>query len=110
MLNIPPKDNKNQSINKVCNSVNCFFLNEYLSDVDYDINSPRSNECVYCSYNYDNLCEIKRFILCELEKNNTSRRQMFKQKLFALIYAIFLFSMFCVSLLYFFFKTRFIVK
>ncbi len=62
----------------------CYFANEYLqSYIDDDMSDENRKRiakhlknCPYCTYDYENMCEMRKKVRFELEKSNKSRKIM----------------------------------
>ena len=69
---------------RVCNSVNCFYSNEYLGHEDNDL-SDSPYECRFCAYDFNNLCQRRRFLKCELMQKQKNMKNFMSQNTYAAI-------------------------
>ena len=73
-MNFSSKIADNYNKQRICNAINCYYSNEYMSEADYQTSAQDISQCKYCAYNYDRLHNIKMLINSELKRFATKRK------------------------------------
>ena len=66
---------------KICNAINCYFANEVLDNSAFCSNTEK-NDCIFCSYSFDNIAKTRNFIRYELNRNKKTAQKAFSKIFF----------------------------
>ena len=96
----------------VCKIIDCYFANEYLTDyIDADINEDNQKylmkyikNCSLCAYDYENVCNMRKQIRYEMEKNARTAKSILRAKFLEFTITLFAGLLIVGSLFYFFVK------
>ena len=85
-------DNNYDNLKKdifMCNSQECFNLNQYQtsysSDKTIKPQNIKNTKCILCSYDFDNLENLRKQIYEETLRNNMVKNNLFKAKILEFI-------------------------
>ncbi len=90
---------KNSNIAKVCNSINCFYVNEYMGFDDNNVEYPQ--ECRFCAYDFNKLQVSRKFLRDELENSSKILKNRLKEKIYEFIIKAFAAMSAIIILIYF---------
>ena len=86
---------------KVCNAINCFYANEYITLDNVLAEEEKAQGCNFCAYNFNNLCKTRTFLKKELEGFLGHPVRNIKQKACEIFIKILAFLAGIVIILYF---------
>ena len=109
-MNFSSKIADNHNKQKICNAINCYYSNEYMSEADYETSARNISQCEYCSYNYERLHDIKELINSELKRFQIKRNVNIKTKFYEVLFMCATGAAFFLMVLYLLVQTKFFIK